>query len=101
MILGVLLDQVPQRLNIIAINGIKKHIYNKNQDNKKGQFWEFIKILDKQLKSRPTKITYDRIMVEMLDNTSIHKKRKVISMEIRMGSIYNSIIFTRTKQNRA
>ena len=66
------------------------------------QFWEFIKLLDKQLKSRLVKITYERRIVVMFDNSSIHNtKNKVIGKEIRMGCIYNSTIFTRTKPNRA
>ena len=41
------------------------------------QFCDFIKLLDKELRSRLTKITYERRMIIMLDNVSIHKKNEI------------------------
>ena len=47
---------------------------NTKNDN---EFWGFIKLLDQELKSRLIKITYERRMIVILDNASIHKAVEV------------------------
>ena len=46
-----------------------------------------MKILDKQLKLRLAKIIYDRRMVVMFDNTSIHKTKEVKILVMKLGSV--------------
>ena len=48
----------------------------KSKTTNEDQFYELVKLLDKQLKSRLAKITYERKMVVMFDNASIHKTKK-------------------------
>ena len=57
--------------------------------------------MNKELKLRLAKITNERRMVEMIDNSSIHKKSKFGNQETRMNDIYNSFIFYWTKPNWA
>ena len=45
----------------------------KSKTTNEDQFCEFIKLLDMLLKSRLAKIKYERRMVVMFDNASIHK----------------------------
>ena len=49
----------------------------KSKTTNEDQFCEFIKLLDKQLISRLAKITYERRMIVMFDNASIHKTKEV------------------------
>ena len=55
------------------------------------QFYEFIKLLDKQLKSRLVKITYEIRMVVMLDNASIHKIQEVKLLVKKLGWVVFTI----------
>ena len=63
-----------QRFNVIAAQWNKEaYFMMKSKTTNEHQFCEFIKLLDKQLISRLAKITYERRMVVMFDNASIHK----------------------------
>ena len=68
----------------------------KSKTTNEDQFWDFINLLDKELRSRLAKITYERIIIVMFDNASIHKTKevKLLVKKIRMGSIHDSTIFT-------
>ena len=49
----------------------------KSKTTNEDQFRDFINHLDKELRSRLAKITYERRMVVMFDNASIIKQRKL------------------------
>ena len=49
----------------------------KSKTTNKGQLCEFVKLLDKQFKSRFAKITYEIWMVVMFDYARIHKTKEV------------------------
>ena len=49
----------------------------KSKTTNEDQFRDFINLLDKELRSRLAKITYERRMVVMFDNASIHKTKEV------------------------
>ena len=53
----------------------------KSKSTNEDLFCEFIKLLDKQLKSRLVRITNERRMVVMSDNASIHKTKEVKLLE--------------------
>ena len=63
----------------------------KSKTTNKDQFWEFIKLLDKQLISRLAKITYERRMVVMFDNASIHKTKEVKLLVKKLGWVVFTI----------
>ena len=74
-----------QRFNVIAAQWNKEaYFMMKSKTTNKDQFWEFIKLLDKQLISRLAKITYERRMVVIFDNASIHKTKEVKLMVKRL-----------------
>ena len=66
-----------QRFNDIATQWNKEaYFMMKNKTTNEDQFCEFVKLLDKQLKSRLAKITYERRMVEcLIMQTSIKLKK--------------------------
>ena len=49
----------------------------KGKTTNEDQFWDFLKQIDKELRLRLTKATYERRMVVMFDNASIHKTKEV------------------------
>ena len=51
-------------------------------------FCKLVKHLDKQLKSRLAKITYERRMVVILDKASIQNTKKVKLLVKRLGWLY-------------
>ena len=57
----------------------------KSKTTNEDQFCEFVKLLDKQHKSRISKITYERRMVVMFDNADIHKKNEVKLLLKKLG----------------
>ena len=63
----------------------------KSKTTNEDQFCEFIKLLDKQLKSRLAKITYERRMVVMFNNASIHKTKEVKLLVKKLGWIVFTI----------
>ena len=63
----------------------------KSKTTNKDQFWEFIKLLDKQLISRHAKITYERRMVVMFDNARIHKTKEVKLLVKKLGWVVFTI----------
>ena len=81
-----------QRFNVIAAQWNKEaYFMMKSKTTKKDQFWEFIKLLDKQLISRLAKITYERRMVVMFDNASIHKTKEVKLLVKKLGWVVFTI----------
>ena len=67
-----------QRFNIIAAQWNKEaYFMMKRKTTSDDQFWDFINLLDNELQSRLAKTTYERRMVVMFDNASIHKTKKV------------------------
>ena len=57
----------------------------KSKTTNKDHFCKFIKLLDEQLKSRLAKITYERRMVLIFDNASIHKTKEVKLLVKKLG----------------
>ena len=55
------------------------------------QFRDFINLLDKELRSRLAKITYERRMVLMFDNASINKTKKVKLLVKKLGWVVFTI----------
>ena len=81
-----------QRFNVIAAQWNKEaYFMMKSKTTNKDQFWEFIKLLDKQLISRLAKITYERRMVVMFDNASIHKTKEVKLLVKKLGWVVFTI----------
>ena len=64
----------------------------KSKTTNKDQFYEFVKLLDKQLKSWLAKITYERRMIVMFDNASIHKTKEVMLLIKKFGWIVFTIL---------
>ena len=90
--LNVLSDRVHLRFNVIAAQWNKEaYFMMKSKTTNKNQFWEFIKLLNKQLKSRLAKITYERRMVVMFDNASIHKTKGVKLLVEKLGWVVLTI----------
>ena len=84
--------QSSQKFNVIAAQWNKEaYLMMKNKTTNKDQFWEFIKLLDKQLISRLAKITYERRMVVMFDNASIHKTKEVKILVKKLGCVVFTI----------
>ena len=80
------------RFNVIAAQWNKEaYFMMKSKTTNKDQFWEFIKLLDKQLISRLAKITYERRMVVMFDNASIHKTKEVKLLVKKLGWVVFTI----------
>ena len=81
-----------QRFNVIAAQWNKEaYFMMKSKTTNEDQFCEFIKLLDKQLKSRLAKITYERRMVVMFDNASIHKTKEVKLLVKKLGWVVFTI----------
>ena len=57
----------------------------KSKTTNEDQFRDFINLLDKELRSRLAKITYERRMVVMFDNASIHKTKEVKLLVKKLG----------------
>ena len=67
-----------QRFNVIAAQWNKEAYFMiKSKTTNEGQFWDFLKQIDKELRYRLAKPTYERRMVVMFDNASIHKTKEV------------------------
>ena len=67
-----------QRFNVIAAQWNKEaYFMMKRKTTSDNQFWDFINLLDNEPQSRLAKTTYERRMVVMFDNASIHKTKKV------------------------
>ena len=67
-----------QRFNVIAAQWNKEaYFMMKRKTTSDNQFWDFINLLDNEPRSRLAKTTYERRMVVMFDNASIHKTKKV------------------------
>ena len=49
----------------------------KSKTTNEDQFWDFLKQINKELILRLAKTTYERRMVVMFDNASIHKTKEV------------------------
>ena len=67
-----------QRFNVIVAQWNKEaYFMMKRKTTSDNQFWDFINLLDNEPRSRLAKTTYERRMVVMFDNASIHKTKKV------------------------
>ena len=67
-----------QRFNAIVAQWNKEaYFMMKRKTTSDNQFWDFINLLDNEPRSRLAKTTYERRMVVMFDNASIHKTKKV------------------------
>ena len=67
-----------QRFNVIAAQWNKEAYFMiKSKTTNEDQFWDFLKQIDKELILRLAKTTYERRMVVMFDNASIHKTKEV------------------------
>ena len=81
-----------QRINVIAAQWNKEaYFMMKSKTTNEDQFCEFIKLLDKQLKSRLAKIKNKRRMVVMFDNASIHKTKEVKLLVKKLGWVVFTI----------
>ena len=78
-------NEITAQLNKEAYFIMKTNITNDNQ------FWDFLKLLDQELKSRLANITYKRRMIVMLDNASIHKTKEVKYLVKKLGRIVFTI----------
>ena len=90
-----------ERFNVIAAQW-RKEVYFmlKRSSTKEEQFKEFLMQLDNQLRFRLSKNTYEKRMVIIFDNASIHKtKQSNYWLKTKMGSIYYSTLFSRVKSN--
>ena len=69
-----------EKYNVIAAEW-RKEVYFmlKGSITKEEQFKEILMQLDNELRFRQAKNTYEKIMVIMFDNVSIHKTRAVIN----------------------
>ena len=63
----------------------------KSKTTNEDQFRDFINLLDKELRSRLAKITYERRMVVMFDNASIHKTKEVKLLVKKLGWVVFTI----------
>ena len=63
----------------------------KSSTTNDSQFWDFIKLLDQELKSRLAKITYGRRMIVRFDNASIHKTKEVNILVKKLGWVVFTI----------
>ena len=81
-----------QRFNVIAAQWNKEaYFMMKSNTTNDNQFWDFIKLLDLELKSRLAKITYERRMIVMFDNASIHKTKEVKFLVKKLGWVVFTI----------
>ena len=81
-----------QRFNVIAAQWNKEaYFMMKSKTTNEDQFRDFIKLLDKELRSRLAKITYERRMVVMFDNVSIHKTKEVKLLVKKLGWVVFTI----------
>ena len=81
-----------QRFNVIAAQWNKEaYFMMKSNTTNDNQFWDFIKLLDQELKSRLAKITYERRMIVMFDNASIHKTKEVKILVKKLGWVVFTI----------
>ena len=81
-----------QRFNVIAAQWNKEaYFMMKSNTTNDNQFWDFIKLLDQEIKSRLAKITYERGMIVMFDNASIHKTKKVKFLIKKLGWVVFTI----------
>ena len=73
----------------------------KSDSSNEASFWEFIENVNRELKFRLDKNTYDKRTIVVYDNAAIHKTKKVklLIKKIKMDSIYNTSLFTRIKSN--
>ena len=63
----------------------------KNNTTNDNQFWDFIKLIVQELKLRLAKITYERRMIVMFDNASIHKTKEVKFLVKKLGWVVFTI----------
>ena len=63
----------------------------KSKTTNEDQFRDFINLLDKELRSRLSKITYERGMVVMFDNANIHKTKEVKLLVKKLGWVVFTI----------
>ena len=81
-----------QRFNMIAAQMNKEtYFMMKSNTTNDNQFWNFIKLLDQELKSRLAKITYERKMIVMFDNASTHKTKEVKFLVKKLGWVVFTI----------
>ena len=81
-----------QRFNVIAAQWNKEaYFMMKSKTTNEDQFRDFINLLDKELRSRLAKITYERRMVVMFDNASIHKTKEVKLLVKKLGWVVFTI----------
>ena len=67
-----------QRFNVITAQWNKEaYLMMKSNTTNNNQFWDFIKLLDQELESRLAKITNEKRMIVMYNNTSIYRKKVV------------------------
>ena len=67
-----------ERYNVIAAQWNKETYFMlKSQTTKEDQFWEFLKLTYIELRFRLSRNTYEKRMVVMFDNASIHKTKSV------------------------
>ena len=81
-----------QRFNVITAQWNKEaYFMMKSKTTNEDQFRDFINLLDKELRSRLAKITYERRMVVMFDNASIHKTKEVKLLVKKLGWVVFTI----------
>ena len=72
----------------------------KSSTIKEEQFKEILMQLDNELRFRLAMNTYEKRMVIMSNNSSIHKTKAVKQLiKTKMNCIYYSILFSRVKSN--
>ena len=64
--------------NVIAAQWNKEYYFMiKSDSSNEAWFWEFIENVNKELKFRLNKNTYDKITIVVYDNAAIHKTKRV------------------------
>ena len=63
----------------------------KSNTTNEDKFWGFIKLLDQVLKSKLAKNTYERRMIVMFNNASIHKTKEVKFLVKKLGWVVFTI----------
>ena len=92
-----------KRYNVIATQWNKESYFViKSVSTNEASFINIVLELDKELRIRLDQNTYEKRMIVIYDNASIHKTKKVrvIMKNAKVGGVYNSYIFTRAKSNR-
>ena len=81
-----------QRFNVIASQWNKETYFMiKSRTTNEDQFWDFLKQIDKELRLRIAKATYERRMIVMFDNASIHKTKEVKLLVKKLGWVVFTI----------